>query len=300
MTQIGFVGIGKMGEALVRRLLAGGHAVAVWNRTPEKAQALEAAGASIAASPRAAAGGAAAVFSSVTDDAASRAVWCGPDGLLAAAAAPGTLAIECSTLSRPWVLELAGRVEAQGWHYLDCPVAGRPDAAAAGQLSAHVGGSEAALAAARPLLAAFAKSILHFGPAGAGTTFKLIYNLMSATQVAALAEALAVAEAAGLDLRSVARALAAGSGGSAHVVRHSALMAEGRYPQPVDFPGAGRVKDCRYGVALAESCGVSAPLGRATLAAFDAMVGRGMGDRNDSEIFEMLRAGRKPRPDETA
>ena len=104
MARIGFLGLGNMGLGMAGRLIAAGHDVHVWNRTAAKAQALS--GATAAATPREAADGADAIFAMVADDAASEAVWCGPDGALAGASA-GTIAADCSTLSHAWVTQLS-------------------------------------------------------------------------------------------------------------------------------------------------------------------------------------------------
>jgi 3-hydroxyisobutyrate dehydrogenase-like beta-hydroxyacid dehydrogenase len=104
MAKIGFLGAGAMGGAMIRNLLGAGHEVWVYNRTRDKARALEQHGATLAATPRDAAAGADAIYSMVTDDTASRALWTGADGALAADFRPGALAIEGSSVSRDWVL----------------------------------------------------------------------------------------------------------------------------------------------------------------------------------------------------
>ncbi|MBZ5700874.1 MAG: NAD(P)-dependent oxidoreductase [Acidobacteriia bacterium] len=290
MAKIAFLGAGNMGQGMILRLLAAGHDVSVYNRSADKTLKVQQAGAAIAASPRAAAEGADAVFASVSDDQASRLVWTGTDGALAAGLSSAAFAIECSTLSHDWVLELAAIVSARGLRYIDCPVAGRPDAAAAGQLNLFVGATEADLAAVRPLFEPLRKNIFHFGPAGAGTAFKLIYNLAGATQIASLAEGMLVAEAAGIDLRVAARAFATGATGSPHVIRHAPIMAEGERGQAVAFSGRGRLKDSLYGVHLAEKLHRQAVLGQATVHVFEQMVNQGMAASNDSELIDALRA----------
>ena len=108
-------------------LIRGGHSVCVYNRTIDKARLLEPAGATVSATIAEAVNGVDAVFSMVIDDNASRAVWTGPGGVLESAA-PDTLAIESSTVSNKWLRELGGLAAAKGLRFLDCPVAGRPDA----------------------------------------------------------------------------------------------------------------------------------------------------------------------------
>ena len=139
MARIAFIGLGRMGAGMAARLLAAGHEIVVHNRTSERGDALLAAGARWGNTPAEAAADADAVFVMVSDDDASRAVWLGPDGVLAHARQQA-FAIECSTLSHNWVLELADACRAAGLRYLDCPVTGLPDAAAAGRLTLLVGG----------------------------------------------------------------------------------------------------------------------------------------------------------------
>src|SRR5262245_56126929 len=127
MAKIAFLGAGAMGQAIIPNLLRGGHTVRVYNRTIDKARRLEAKGATVAATVRDAVQNVDAVFSMVIDDDASRAVWAGPDGVLNSAA-PGTLAVESSTVSNEWLGELGRLAAAKDLRFLDCPVAGRPDA----------------------------------------------------------------------------------------------------------------------------------------------------------------------------
>src|SRR6185436_12201807 len=107
-----------------------GHTLAVFNRTAVRAGPLAKAGARVADSPRSAAANADVIIGMTADDQSSRAMWLGEQGALAATNAPDALAIECSTLSHDWVLELAGHVRARGFRYVDSPVTGLPDAAA--------------------------------------------------------------------------------------------------------------------------------------------------------------------------
>ena len=287
MPNIAFLGAGIMGQAMIRNLLKAGFPVTVFNRTMEKARALEPFGAKVAASPRAAAVGADVVMSMLIDDAACRTCWLGPQGVFDAR--PNAILIECSTASHDWIGELAARAAKSGLRFLDCPVAGRPDVAVAGQLNMFVGGDAATLQAVRPVLAAFTKSIVHFGPVGSGIAFKLIYNVLGAIQVASLAEAMFAAEAAGLDLRAAAAGFSAGATASPHVIRHAQYMSLGRHEDPIQFSGRNRIKDIRYGVEFSEQAGAQSVIGRAAAEVFGQMIPLGMGDLNDSELIDALR-----------
>lgn len=277
---------------MAQRLMQAGHELVVFNRTRDKASALVGDGARWADSPRDAASGAEAVFVMVSDDLASRTVWLGPDGVLAADVQPGGFAIDCSTLSHDWVLELSAAARARGLRFLDCPVTGLPDAAAAGRLTLLIGADRADLDAAEPLLLPLSVDRLHFGPPGAGTAYKLIINLMGAVQIAAAAEGMALAERAGLDLDQVARAIASGQAASPQVVRNSRRMADGDHARDIVFSGRLRRKDATYGVRLAEKLGLDAPLGRAALDGLDRLMAAGLGDQNESSIIEVARGVR--------
>src|ERR1700709_824678 len=202
MKRVAFIGLGRMGHGMAGRYLDAGFTLAVWNRSQAKAADLIARGARWAASPADAAEGADAVVRMVADDEASRAVWLGEDGAAETAKA-GTLAIECSTVSYQHALDLGRDLRARGYIYIDSPVTGLPDAAAAGKLTLLVGAEPADLERARPYLAPLSSTIRHFGPVGSGTVYKLINNLMGAIQIASLAEGLAIAEQAGLDMNLV-------------------------------------------------------------------------------------------------
>jgi 3-hydroxyisobutyrate dehydrogenase len=270
------------------RLLQAGHQLTVFNRTPDKADALVRRGARLAACPRETADGADAMFVMVSDDEASRAVWLGADGVLAGDLAPQALAVECSTLSHDWVTQLGSLAGARGLRFLDSPVTGLPDAAAAGELTLLIGAADADLAAAAPLLRSIASDWLHFGAVGAGTAYKLIINLMGAVQIAAAAEGMALAERAGLDLDQVARAIASGQAASPQVVRNSRRMADGDHDDVV-FSGRLRRKDADYGVRLADKLGLGAPFGAVALAGLDRLLAVGLGESNESRIIDVAR-----------
>jgi 3-hydroxyisobutyrate dehydrogenase len=266
MAHVAFIGLGRMGHGMAGRYLDGGFTVAAWNRSKAKADDLIARGARWASSPADAAAGADAIVTMVADDEASRAVWLGKDGA-AATAKTGALAIECSTVSYQHALDLARDLRIHGLVYIDSPVTGLPDAAAAGKLTLLVGAEPADLERARPYLAPLSTTIRHFGPVGSGTVYKLINNLMGAVQIASLAEGLAIAEQAGLDMTLVADAMATGAVASPQVIRHSKRMVARDF-SGATFTAALRHKDAAYAVALAESLLPDIPIGRATVQAY--------------------------------
>jgi 3-hydroxyisobutyrate dehydrogenase-like beta-hydroxyacid dehydrogenase len=267
MPSVAFIGLGRMGHGMAGRYLDAGFEVIVWNRSRKKADDLIARGARWAASPKQAASGADAVVTMVADDEASRSVWLGKDGA-AGNMKPGTLAIECSTVSHRHAIEMARELRGSGLIYIDCPVTGLPEAAGAGKLTLLVGAEPADLEKAQPFLAPLCTTIRHFGAVGTGTVFKLINNLMGAVQIASLAEGVAMAEQAGLDMKLVAEALSTGAVASPQVIRHSKRMVARDF-SGASFTAALRHKDAAYAVALAESLLPGVPVSRAALAAYD-------------------------------
>lgn len=267
MPRVAFIGLGRMGHGMAGRYLDAGFTVAVWNRSKSKAEDLIARGAIWATSPEDAAIDADAVITMVADDEASRAVWLTKDGAAATMKA-GTLAIECSTVSYQHTLDMARELHSRGLVYIDCPVTGLPEAAAAGRLTLLVGADPADLERAQPFLAPIGSTIRHFGPVGTGTVFKLINNLIGAVQIASLAEGVAIAEQAGLDMKLVAEALATGAVASPQVIRHSKRMIDRNF-SGASFTAALRHKDADYAVRLAETLLPGVPVSRAALTAYD-------------------------------
>jgi len=268
MTRVAFIGLGRMGHGMAGRYLDAGFTLSVWNRSRAKAEDLIARGARWATSPEDAAIDADAVVTMVADDQASRAVWLSGDGAAATMKA-GTLAIECSTVSYQHALDVSRELRHRGLVYIDSPVTGLPDAAAAGKLTSLVGADTADLELARPYLAPLSSTIRHFGAVGSGTVYKLINNLMGAIQIAGIAEGLAIAEQAGLDMKLVLEALETGVAASPQVIRHSKRMVARNF-SGATFTAALRHKDAAYAVALAESLLSAAPImGRAAVEAYD-------------------------------
>ncbi len=289
MASIGFLGAGNMGQGMVIRLLQAGHQVSVYNRSQAKLDSLVDHGAIRARTPKAAAERVDAVISMVGDDQASHAVWLGADGVLSGPLKAGVIAIECSTLSRDWVLTLSQAIKSKNIAYLDCPVTGFPDMALAGELTLLMGGDTETISAAQPYLTALSTNQIRFGEIGAGTAYKLIVNLMGSIQILALAEGLRTAECAGLDLQQVCLALSSGAAGSPIVVRNSQLMVAGDHEKNVTFSAHWRLKDTQYGVEFANKVGLNTALGTATQNAFQELVNAGHTDCSESKIIDMLR-----------
>lgn len=276
-----------MGSGMAANLLKAGFPLAIFNRTAAKAEAFAAQGARIATTPADAAKGASIIVSMLADDQASRETWLGPHGALAAAA-PGTILIECSTVSPTWIAELAAQASSRQLHLLDAPVTGSRMQAQAGQLSFLVGGTEEALAQATPVLQSMSKEIVHLGPTGSGATMKLINNFLCGVQVASLAEGIAWIERTGLDREKALNILKSGAPGSPLLGAISARMTAHDYA--VNFHLKLMTKDLHYAHAEAANSGIDLTTASNAEALFQKAAAQGFADQDMSSVVEPLRA----------
>lgn len=281
--RVAVIGLGIMGGGMAGRLLSSGFPLTVYNRNKDKAAALVRAGATLAGSPREAASGTEFVISMVADDVASRGVWLKDDGALAGASR-GTVLIECSTLTVGWIKELAAAAAQRGCELLDAPVTGTKPHAANGELSFLVGGSEAALAAARPVLSVLGREITHLGPTGSGSLLKLINNFMCGVQAASLAEGEAMIAAGGLDLEKSLAVLTNGAPGSG-LVKRAAERAFANDFTP-NFPLHLMAKDLGYAIDQASHFGQKLTTASSALAIFKNAIAKGYGDQDFSAVIK--------------
>lgn len=288
MTKIAFIGTGIMGAGMACCLLKTGHNVTVYNRTAAKLQPLLAAGATAAATPREAAEDADIIISIVGADPASKEVWLGAEGVLAGRPKPGAIAVESTTVSLSWVKELHQAAASAGLRFIDCPVTGGRAGAENGTLTLLVGADEATLAAARPVLEVYSQEIIHFGPPGAGTAYKMVVNLMAAVQAAALAEGLLLAEKAGLEPEKVVQGLTSGAVGSPLVRNHAARMVNGEH-ELVNFSVQWMHKDAIYALQMAADVGQAMPLSAVAAQLYQLALAKGWGEQNMSAVIEGLR-----------
>ena len=211
--QVGFIGLGIMGQGMSRNLLDAGHDLTVWNRTPERAEALVEAGASRAGSPAELAGAVDIVITCVSDTPDVQAVLLGDEGVIHGAS-PGTLVIDCSTISPQVTREIATTLAERGIEMLDAPVSGGSEGAAKGTLSIMVGGPEDQFERARPLFEAMGSTITHVGGHGDGQAVKLVNQILVVHNMLGVSEALLLAAAEGLDLQRTLDAVVGGAAGS--------------------------------------------------------------------------------------
>jgi 3-hydroxyisobutyrate dehydrogenase len=268
------------------RLLGAGFPVVVYNRSRERAEPFAKEGARITATPAEAAQHADVVISMVADDRASRAVWSGDAGALAAVR-PDALLIESSTISLPWLTELAASARQRGCHLLDAPVTGSKPHAESGQLLFLVGGDTEALERARPVLTPMARGVLHLGPNGSGVLMKLINNFVCGVQTAALAEAVALIERTPLKRDQALEMLYNGAPGSPMVKTIGARMQAQDYKP--NFELQWMAKDLSYALEEAERRGLRLETAQSSLARFRNAAENGWAESDLSAVIEPLR-----------
>ena len=253
---IGFIGLGVMGAPMARHLIAAGHEVRVYNRTTAKAEAFVGAhGGSLALTPVAAADGADVVLSCVGNDDDLRAITLGAGGAFGGMG-NGTLFIDHSTVSAALARELAAEAEANGFSFVDAPVSGGQAGAENGKLSIMCGGSDEAFARAEAVMAAYALRIVHIGNAGAGQQAKMVNQICIAGVLQGLSEAVAFAQASGLDLAKVKDAIGGGAAQSWQMDNRWDTMARGEF----DFGFAIDWMRKDLGLVLAEADGLGRSL----------------------------------------
>jgi 3-hydroxyisobutyrate dehydrogenase len=269
--KIGIAGTGRMGAAITARLLGLGHEVTVWNRTAEKARALEAIGARVAATPAALAGHSAIVISILSNAEAVAAAYGGNDGLLSGDVA-GKLFIEMSTVRPDDQRSLADKVRRRGAALIECPVGGTVGPAKDGKLFGFVGGDAADVARARPLLDQMCRRVEHVGPIGAGASMKLAINLPLMVFWQSFGEALSLCAPLGLDPARLVDIFADTSGGPNVLKGRGAMIVaalQGMGTGPITSDVELMRKDLRSMIAEAASRGRSLPVAAAALECFD-------------------------------
>lgn len=284
-SHVAIMGLGIMGSGMAGRILSAGFPLSVYNRNPEKAEPFVEKGAHLAKSPGEASSQAAVVISMVADDIASRDIWLGEGGALAAAKR-GSVIIESSTLTVGWVEQLASEAAKHGCEFLDAPVTGTKPHAESGQLLFLAGGSATALEAARPVLSVLGRDVIHLGPAGCGARMKLINNFLAAVQTVSFGEALAMIEAGSLDSKKAISILADGVPGSPMVKRVVARIESGDFTP--HFFMRLMAKDVGYAIEEARADGVDPQTASAALNVLKQAIAKGFGDRDFTSVVQAI------------
>jgi 3-hydroxyisobutyrate dehydrogenase len=278
----GFIGLGAMGHGMARNLHRAGFLKAVWNRSVASASELAGElGVHAATSPADLAARCDVVVLCVSADADVLEVV----DALAPALRPGSIVVDCSTVSADTAREAARRLAAKGVEFLDAPVSGGVEGARDGKLAIMVGGSAEALERARPVLAAMGRAVTHFGGSGAGQAAKATNQIMCAGIIQAVAEAMAFAKAEGLPLDRLIDTLGQGAGSSWYFVHRAPNMVQGSYPP--GFRVRLHEKDLEICRDMAARHGVQLPVIEMTLLHYRRLIAQGHGDEDISTIFRL-------------
>lgn len=283
--RIGFIGLGIMGQGMARNLLKAGFSVRVWNRTASKADALVAEGAQAGVSPADVAAHCDIVVSCVSDTPDVEAVLLGESGVIQGAQ-PGSLVIDCSTISPQVTRSIAAQLAQKGIGMVDAPVSGGSEGAAKGTLTIMVGGSAAAFERATPVLRAMGKTITHIGDIGTGQTVKLVNQVLVVGNCLAMCEALLLAQAGGVDLQKTIDAISQGAAGS--------WMFSNRAPQIIrrdwrpGFMVSLQQKDLRLVLDAADELGVPLPSTSLIFNLYRTLEARGLSAEGNHALIKAL------------
>jgi 3-hydroxyisobutyrate dehydrogenase len=291
--RIGFLGLGIMGSRMAANVARAGFPLTVWTHTPGKAERWAAEhGAQVAETPAQAARQSDIVLSMVVDGAQVASLLTGSDSVIEAAR-PGLLCIDMSTIAPPDTRRIGAELQAAGVRMLDAPVTGSSPRAEDGSLTIMVGGASEDVARARPLLETMGTLIAHVGELGQGEMLKLINNALGAANAAAVAEALLLADAAGIDLDALVEIVSAGSGASTQLTLKSPAMRSHDY-SPL-FKTAHMLKDVRLCLEEAQAAGVPFPAAAHARDLLTAAMARGHGEQDYASLIESAEglAGRR-------
>jgi 3-hydroxyisobutyrate dehydrogenase-like beta-hydroxyacid dehydrogenase len=285
---LGFVGLGAMGQLIVRRLLDAGHRVTGWNRSRDKADGLLAAGMRWATSPRAVAETSEIVFAIVTDATAVRAVALGDDGVVAGLAR-GNIFIDMSTIAPDASRALAAEFAKAGSIMLDAPVSGSPVTVRQGNASVMVGGEEAAFERAKPVLLAIGPKVTRIGTNGLACQMKIAVNLLLMVEVIAFGEAIALAEKGGVAREIAVDAVLKSVAASPVLGYRGPFILDGMMPEVPLADVTLQQKDMLLALDLGRRLGSPVPLAAAANEMMNACRGLGIDHRDFVTAHEVYR-----------
>jgi 2-hydroxy-3-oxopropionate reductase len=283
--RIGFVGLGTMGTPMARNLMKHAFALTVWARRPEAMAPLVAAGAAAGESAAQVAAASDVTITMVTDTRAVEEVTLGERGIVRGAR-PGSVVIDHSTIAPDSARRIARELRGRDIEMLDAPVSGGSAAAEAGTLAVMVGGPGSVLEHVKPLLSCYAKSIVHIGPSGAGQVAKACNQICTIVNQLGAAEAMLLAERAGVDPRAVKEALMGGFAAS--------RMLDLQAPKMIARDFEGKVesrlhhKDIRIVLDLARALGLELPASTAAAEVLEKLQQCGGGRQDSAAVFTVL------------
>ncbi|MEX1125132.1 MAG: NAD(P)-dependent oxidoreductase [Acidimicrobiia bacterium] len=284
--QIGFIGLGDMGQGIVRRLLDAGHQVTGWNRTAVKAADLMARGMAWADTPREAATGSEIVLSIVTDAAAVRAVALGEDGVIAGLS-PDSVYLDMSTIDPEVSREIASEFTAAGLTMLDAPVSGSPVTLAQGTASTMVGGDRAAFERVESVLYDIGSKVSYIGDSGAAVLMKIAVNLTLIVEMVAFCESIALAEKGGVARAVAVDAMLKSVVASPVMGYRGPFILEGNMPDKPLADVTLQQKDMLLALEVARRQGTPAPLAALSNELLNACRGRGIEHRDFVTVFDV-------------
>jgi len=285
--RVGFIGLGTMGAAMAANLVRAGFAVTAWNRTPDRAPELDGLGVERGATPADVASAVETIVICVSDTPDVAAVLLGPDGV-SAGARPGSLVIDCSTISPAATRRFAAELAEHDIGLVDAPVSGGSEGAQKATLTIFVGGEAADVERARPILAALGKTITHVGPIGSGQAVKAVNQVILAGTYLGVAEGIVLAMKAGLDVDQVVGALGGGAAQSWVLANRAGRMIANDYP--LGFKVALHRKDLGIALELAEELGADLPVSALAASLETELIAAGHADDDMSALARSIRA----------
>ena len=282
---LGFVGLGALGLPMAINLQRAGLRLRLHTRSRKAETHPDLEGAARCASPAEAAAGVDVLLVCVSDDAAVEAVLFGAGGA-SGGLRPGSVVLDCSTISPAQAIHCAERLSHQGVAYLDAPVTGGTEGAKAGSLTVLVGGDAAALQQVQPVLEVIGGTVHHFGAVGRGQQVKAVNQVLVAGSYAAVAEAMALGQRLQLPMQQVVEALKGGAAGSWALNHRAQGMLDGNYP--LGFKLALHHKDLGIALCSAESVQLELPITRLVQQQEAELMNRGHGDEDVSALHRQF------------
>jgi 3-hydroxyisobutyrate dehydrogenase len=281
--KLGYIGIGLMGKPMVLRLLAAGHEVTVWNRSRDKLKPVLEKGAKAADSPKAVADAAEIVMMCVTDQKAAEEVLFSPEGVIQGKA---SLVVDFSSIAPSSARQFHEKLKTRNIFLIDAPVSGGVAGAEKGTLAIMAGGRAEDIERARPVVMQLAQRFTRMGDAGAGQVTKLCNQVIVGSLLPVIAEAVRLAEAAGVDAKMLPEALKGGFADSGPLQVFGARMAARQFEPPLSS-GAILLKDLTNAAAVAKEFGVPLPMAESAAARYRLLAAQGKGDLDPAVLVEL-------------
>ena len=284
--KLGYIGIGLMGRPMVLRLLAAGHEVTVWNRGKDKLAPVLEKGAKAAASPAEVARAADIVMMCVTDQRAAEEVLFGAHGV-SKAEVQDKLLVDFSSIAPASARDFAKRLADKGMGMIDAPVSGGVPGAEKGALAIMAGGKAEHIERARPIVMHLAQRFTRMGDSGAGQVTKLCNQIIVGSLFPVIAEAMRLAEAAGVDAKLLPEALKGGFADSLPLQIFGARMAARQFEPPLGTNNI-MLKDLENAAAVAKEFGVSLAMAQSAADLYRLMRTQGKGEKDPAVLVELL------------